>query len=152
MVKEYFRACKEDYGCDLLVKTEEEDLTVIEDAKGLFKLCPTEEVQRVESQDGTDPRLRHSGTSLYRVDVAKEIEWDGLKYKLTVARVWEKHLKPIKNRPVEEEFWVITTHGELDGRELREAAHARWSIGNLVFKRLNGLVKANWCTPITGKP
>lgn len=44
------------------------------------------------------------------------------------------------NRDVPHVSWIVTTDFSLTRRELREAAHVRWSIENNVFKRLSGTV------------
>lgn len=134
-----FRLCRRELGSDLLVKTDEEGLTVIQDARSLFfprdgRKIP-EGVKRVE---GMDPERQVR----YEVLWAEGFEWKALEYPLTVAWVREAFLKPAKGRPEVVTFWVLTTMPGLLGEELRALAHRRWHIENGVFKRLNALVRS----------
>lgn len=137
--QEDFRLCL-DYGSHLLVKTDEENLTVIQDARHLFSCRDAKSFQGVGWQEGTDP-LRQIE---YQVMWAEGFDWQGLK--ITVAWVKEHHLKPAKDQPEDTEFWVLTTAMDLTGEDLRELAHRRWEIENNIFKRLNQLVgsKRGW--------
>lgn len=135
---EDFCLCREELESDLLVKTQEETLSVIEDARGLFftrKGTVRQGMNRVEGVD-TEHQME------YEVVLAEGFQWQDLPYPLTVAWVREKHLKPYKNRPAVVEFWVLTTSEGLRGEEIRELAHGRWRIENGVFKRLNALVRS----------
>lgn len=60
-------------------------------------------------------------------------------FPVRVARLIER---PLKGRGRDEPHisWIVTTDFSLSPRELREAAHVRWSIENNVFKRLSGAV------------
>lgn len=60
-------------------------------------------------------------------------------YPVRVARLVEYASKG-DNRDVPRVSWIVTTDFSLSRRELREAAHVRWSIENNVFKRLSGTV------------
>jgi hypothetical protein len=134
-----FKLCR-DLGSHLLVKTDEKNLTVIEDAMGLFTSRNALTRPGVGSQKGFDS-LRQIE---YEVMWAEGFEWQGLT--LTVAWVKEHHLKPEKGRPAEVEFWILTTAVGLTGEDLRELGHRRWEIENNIFKRLNHLVgsKRRW--------
>lgn len=136
--QEDFRSCRQELGSDLLVKTQEETLSVIGDARSLFftrKGTVRQGMKRVEGYDS-------------QRDVDYEVVWDEgfrwqeLEYPLTVAWVREKYRKPQKDRPELVTFWVLTTTQGYVGEELRELAHGRWRIENGVFKRLNALVKS----------
>jgi len=133
-----FRLCRRELGCDLLVKTREEGMNVIKDAKYLFFSRHREALEGVNRVEGVDVERN----TRYEVIWGEEFEWEGLEYAMTVAWVRETHLKPIEGRPEVVEFWVLTTMSGLVGEELRELAHGRWRIENGVFKRLNALVKS----------
>jgi len=137
MSKEHIRECKEDFECDVLVKTEEERLTIIEDAKGLFFRMDSYPDDGIERVSGFDEARRDE----FEIIAASGFEWGGLPFSLKVAYVRERHLKPRKGRSEIEEFWVITTDESLSGEDMRELAHRRWHIENNCFKELNELVK-----------
>lgn len=123
---------------DLLVKTQEEGLSVIQDAQSLFLTRKREVRKRMNRVEGVDQARQIR----YEVVWAEGFQWQGLEYAMTVAWVREKNLKPIEGRPEFSEFWVLTTFQGLVGEELREVAHGRWHIENGVFKRLNALVES----------
>jgi len=141
MSKHHIIQCKQELGCDALVKTSEENLTIIEDAKGLFAM-PPESNDGLERLDGLDP---NRGVK-YRITAARGFEWNGVPYELKVARVEEEKLNPKPGEEKHEVFWVITTAVEMSASDMRELAHTRWVIENNVFKRLNELVgsKRGW--------
>lgn len=124
------------HGSHLLVKTDEETLTVIQDAKHLFSCRDAKSLKGVGWQEGCDTtRLIE-----YEVWWAEEFDWQGLK--MTVGWVKEHPLKPAKDRPEHTAYWVLTTATGLTGEDLRELAHLRWEIENNIFKRLNFLVES----------
>jgi hypothetical protein len=133
-----FRLCRLKLGSDLLVKTEEEGLSVIQDARSLFFTRKGQVRQGMKRVEGFDSEREIDYETIW----AEGFEWQGLAYPMTVAHVREKYRKPIKDRPEEVEFWVLTTFQGLRGEELRELAHGRWRIENGVFKRLNALVES----------
>jgi hypothetical protein len=128
--------CKYGLGCEALVKTEDESLTIIQDAKGLFFRMESEAGDGIERVEGVD----HNRCVRYKIIAGGSFRWQGLPFKLKVAYVWEEKLKPIKGRPDIEEFWVITTDESLTAEDMRELAHLRWEIENNLFKKLNTLV------------
>lgn len=136
MTKEDLEWCRGVGGFHLLVKTSEETLTVVQDARGLFFGNPSEFRRGLESAQGFDEQ-RGCG---YKVTAAGDFEWQGVTVK--VAHVWERYLKPKKGHPKETEFWVITTDGSLSAEDMREAAHLRWHIENKTFRLLNHLVES----------
>ncbi len=138
ITKDHLLQCKEELGCDALIKTKEERLTIIQDAKGLFFGMEPEAGDGIERIEGVDIN-RHLK---YQVIATAGFSWQDIPFKLKVAYVREEILKPIKGRPDVEEFWVITTDESLTAEDMRELAHKRWEIENNVFKRLNGLVKS----------
>lgn len=133
-----FRLSRRELGSDLLVKTQEETLTVIQDARSLFFTRQGQVRQGMNQVEGFDSERQIQ----YEVVWAKGFQWQGLEYPLTVAWVRETFLKPAEGRPEVVEFWVLTTFEGLAGDELRELAHGRWRIENGIFKRLNALVES----------
>ena len=137
--KKDFQLCV-DYGSHLLVKTDEENLTVIQDAKHLFRVQNAEKLQGVFRQKGHDPKRDVD----YEVMWAEEFEWQGLR--LTVAWVQEWAFNSETGLVERTEFYALTTATGLTGEDLRELAHLRWEIENNIFKRLNHLIgsKRTW--------
>lgn len=121
-------------GCHLVIKSAKEELTVIQDARGLFFGGPEQGSDGIERVEGLD---RERGVR-YRITAAAGFEWHGLT--LNVAHVFERFLKPKKDHPTETEFWVITTDETLSAEDMRELGHLRWCIENRTFRRLNHLV------------
>lgn len=125
------RLCREELGCHLLVKTKEVgSLNVLKDAQALFD--DPEGSPLIEHVEGVDSER---GVA-YEVRAAGGFRFEGVPYRLKVARVRETVLKGKKAGTVEE-FWVITTWEDLGALEMRELAHRRWSIENRGFKGLN---------------
>lgn len=133
MNEEDLRWCLEKGGCHGLVKTSEETLDVIQDAKAILAQ-PAFFEGGIEKARGVDEKR---GVR-YVVKVVRGFSWRGMK--LTVARVREIALKPKGNRPEESAFWIITTDETLSAEDLREIAHRRWHIENRTFRRLSALV------------
>ncbi len=137
--KEDFQLCL-DQGSDLLVKTDEEALTVIQDAKHLFHVQNASKLEGIFQQKGYDPKRDVD----YEVMWAEGFEWQG--HRLSVAWVQEWALNPKTGVVERTEFYVLTTATGLVGEDLRELAHWRWEIENNIFKRLNHLIgsKRTW--------
>lgn len=127
-----FSAAKELYGCDLLVKTFEESLNVIQVAKTIF----VSDNPDVVSQSGIDSNRNLSFTA----NSISGLYWQDIPYPLTVVAVSETSLNPKPNQNPTETFFIITSNSDLSPNDLREAAHARWFIENNVFKRLNSFI------------
>jgi hypothetical protein len=120
----------------LVVKTTEETLTVIQDARQLFFGNPNEMKDALERARGVDVER---GVE-YEIVAAGGFYWGDLPYPLKVAWVRERFLKPKPGHPTETEFWVITTDETMSAEDLRDVAHARWWVENGVFRRLSELV------------
>ena len=139
--KDHIIQCKQQLGCDAMVKTTEKGLSLIQDAEGLFGMAGdlTEGIECIEGLD-SERGVR------YKVMAAGGFEWDRMPYKFKVASVQEEKLKPKPGQEKYDLFWVITTDQSLSGLQMRELAHMRWQIENNVFKRLNELVgsKRGW--------
>lgn len=129
-----FRLCKEEYGCDLLVKSSEETLEVIQDAKGLLHSISSD----IEVAKGIDTQRN----VLYEARALQDFEWEKLPYSLKVCWVKEEKLKTAPGEEPVEEFYVITTRLDLTPEEMRSIAHSRWEIENNLFKKLNSLIKS----------
>ncbi len=137
--KEDFQLCL-DQGSHLLVKTDEETLTVVQDAKHLFHIQNANKLEGIFQQKGHDPKRDVD----YEVMWAEGLEWQG--HLLTVAWVQEWALNSKTGVVERTEFYVLTTATGLTGEDLRELGHLRWEIENNIFKRLNHLIgsKRSW--------
>jgi hypothetical protein len=120
-------------GIDVLIKTDEVGLNIIEDAEGIFNHW-TEYPETVEHCTGVDEARLVS----YEIWAAKGFAFAGVAQPFKVARVKEKHLKT----GAETVFWILTTREDLSGLQMRELAHRRWSIENNGFKQLNEQVNS----------
>jgi|Deesub1362A_J573_1020465.scaffolds.fasta_scaffold13436_1 hypothetical protein len=138
MTKGHLLQCKEELGCEALIKTSDESLTIIQDAKGVFFGMGEERGDGIERIEGVDINRNLK----YQVIAASGFSWQEIPFKLKVGYVREEQLKPKKGGCEVEEFWVITTDESLGAEDIRELAHKRWEIENNVFKRLNSLVKS----------
>lgn len=121
---------------EVLIKTREESLNIIEDAKGLFFRLESELGDGIERVEGVDEKRLVE----YQITACGGFKWQDLPYTFKVAHVVERRIKPIKGRSEIEKFWVITTNLSLSAEDMRELAYSRWEIENNVFKRLNSLV------------
>jgi len=129
--RDFFRFCWEELGCHAVVKTDEETLTLRQDADGLFDASPRRregiaDVEGVEAQRAV----------AYRIWAASGFEWEGLASPLRIARVGEEPLKG-PHRGETSLFDVLPTDLALSARDLREVAPARWREENKGFKALN---------------
>jgi len=140
MSASHIRQCAEQLGVHPLLKTREENLAIIQDARGLFEM-QAEGSDGIERLEGID---RPRGTR-YRIKAAGGFRWQGMPYEFKVAWVREERLKAGSDQDSRQDFWVITTDGTLSARDMRELAHRRWRIENNVFKRLNALVGSKRC-------
>jgi len=129
--REFFRFCREELGCHGVVKTEEETLTLRQDADGLFDAYPRLR-EGIDYVEGVDAQRAVA----YQLWAASGFEWEGLAYPLRIARVREEHLKGPYRGQIKT-FYVLTTDLSLSARDLREVAHARWQEENNGFKALN---------------
>lgn len=135
MTKKDFNWCLNEIGCHLLVKTDEETLSVVEDARGLFfgnNEVVNESLERAKGFD--NERMCE-----YEITAAAGFSWQGISLK--VAHVKETFLKPKKGHEEVTEFWVFTTDESLAAEDMREIAHIRWHIENCTFRQLNHLVR-----------
>lgn len=135
VTKHDFQAAR-DERYHLVVKTSEETLSVVKDARGLFFGEGQEHADGVERVCALDRKRM----MCYEITAAPGFEWQGLTLK--VAHVRERSLKPKKGHPDITEFWVITTDEQLSAEDMRELAHLRWNIENRTFRRLNHLVES----------
>ncbi len=141
ITKENIKQCKEELGCDVLIKTGEERLAIIGDARGLFFGRKAHRHDNIERMEGID----YERSVKYKITACGDFQWQDIPYNLKVAYVEEEKLKPKPGEKKTESFWVVTTDESLTGEEMRELAHLRWQIENNVFRRLNGLVRSKRC-------
>jgi hypothetical protein len=131
MTHDFFRLCREELGCHGVVKTDEETLTLRQDADGLFDAPPPRR-EGVEYVEGVDAERAVA----YRIWAASGFRWEGLAYPLRIARVWEEHLKgPYRGQTAR--FYVITTEERLSPQDLQAVGHNRWLLENNGFKGMN---------------
>lgn len=116
------------------MKTDEETLTAVQDAKHLFHVRNANRLEGTFQQKGRDPKRDVD----YEVTGAEGLEWQSLG--LTVAWAQEWAFNPKTGFTERTEFYVLTTATGLTGEDLRELAHLRWGIENNIFKRLNHLI------------
>ncbi len=127
----FLRTCLDDCGIDVLIKTSEAGLTILQDAMGLLA-HPQAARFGVEIVTGLDQaRLR-----TYEVRALGGFALTGVTQPLKVAWGRETELRTGQTH----EFWVLTTLQTLTAEELRELAHWRWDIENNGFKTFNALV------------
>jgi len=127
----FLRVCLNEGHLDVLIKTQEEGLNIIQDAMGLFRHYP-EYAQDIERIQGLDlKRLR-----AYEVYALGGFFLEGVDVPFKVAWVREEDLRTGQQL----EFWVLCSLQDLTAGDLRELAHWRWDIENNGFKMLNALV------------
>lgn len=136
LTKDNILQCKTELGTEVLLKTKEENLSIIQDARGLFFRGEAEIDDGIERVEGIDTTRMVE----YRITACAGFRWQDIPFEFKVAHVFERKIKPIKGRPDVEEFWVVTTDTSLSAEDIRELAHFRWEIENNTFKRLNFLV------------
>lgn len=125
-INQYVRA-----NIDVLIKTNEATLNIIEDAEGVFN----------HWEDFKDGVCYEKGVDTermveYEIWSASGFNLEGVTSIFKVARVKERNLK----RGEETTFWVLTTRLNLSNQQMRELAHRRWSVENNGFKQLNNQV------------
>ena len=120
-------------GIDVLIKTDETTLNIIEDAEGIFN-------QWEEAKDGVsyEKGIDEERLVEYEIWRASGFSLAGVTNLFQVARVKERDLKTGE----ETTFWVLTTRLSLSNTQIRELAHRRWSIENNGFKQLNNQVES----------
>lgn len=116
---------------DVLCKTSEETLSIIQDANGIFFKQPLGFFPDLEYQAGFDDMRLCS----FRIWACGGFTQPGIHKLLKVARIDEFYPKLKK----QETFYVISTVDDLNALELRELGHIRWKIENEGFKHLNAL-------------
>ena len=118
-------------GIDVLIKTQEEDLLILQDAMGLL-MHPKARDFGVEIDEGIDyERLR-----TYKARALSGFFHQDVKAPFTVCYVQEQDIK----KGIEHTFFVITTKQGLSPEQMRQLAHSRWQVENNGFKTLNHLV------------
>lgn len=129
MTQGHMRQCLE-LGVDFFVKTKEGTLTIVQEAKEIFrrKHLYSKDVECVEGAD----EKRHIR---WRVIAGSGFSFEGVDRELRVAWVEETSTATGET----ETFFVVTSRLDLTAEELRELGHLRWSIENHGFKLFNSL-------------
>jgi len=131
VAQDFIRTCLQRCQVDVLIKTDEESLCIIQDAMGLFRHYK-EYSSDIEHIEGTDiQRMR-----TYEVYALEGFFLEGVEDPCKVAWVQEEDIRTGEKF----EFWVLTTLQSLTAGQMRELAHWRWDIENNGFKMLNCLV------------
>jgi hypothetical protein len=131
VAQDFLGVCLEEGQVNVLIKTQEEGLDIIQDAMGLFRhYAPY--AQDIEHIQGTDVvRLR-----AYEVYALGGFFLKGVDVPFKVAWVQEEDLRTGQQT----QFWVLCSLQKLTAGDMRERAHWRWDIENNGFKMLNALV------------
>lgn len=131
VAQDFIRTCLQQCQVDVLIKTDEEGLSIIQDAMGLFRHYKEYSFD-IEHIEGTDiQRMR-----TYQVYALGGFFLEGVDTPFKVAWVQEEDIRTGKKF----EFWALTTFQSLTADQMRELAHWRWDIENNGFKMLNSLV------------
>jgi hypothetical protein len=117
-------------GMHLLVKCRDPEFrTIFKDAKFFFDSGALADTKVIRHEGYDENRL-----CSWRMEKTSDT-FAG--YPVLVAHLVEDYAKDKKNP--HRESWIVTSDCSLSWEEIREAAHARWSIENDVFKKLSGL-------------
>ena len=130
VAQHFIRSCL-DNGVDVLIKTCEEGLLIIQDAMGLL-MAPDAASFGVEIEKGLDKKRQRT----YEVRALSGFHLDGVDAPFKVAYVRETEIKSGKTHA----FFVLTTMQDLSPNQIRELAHWRWDEENNGFKALNHLM------------
>ena len=115
-----------------VIKTDEERLVVIQDAKNLFNNYENfkEDVEYVEGFD--DERL-----CSYKVYCCGDLYFNGVDIPCQVASVEEEYPKEKDPKRKFRSYYVIAFSDRFDALQMRELGHLRWRIENNGFRQLN---------------
>ena len=118
-------------GKHILIKTEEKNLTLIQDAEELFQHHDDfkDEVEYYEDSEVREDGKKYS----YKVWAIGELRTDGIDYPLKVAKVEMINLISKEK----ETYYLITTWVELTGLEMKQIGQLRWRVENNAFKKGN---------------
>lgn len=111
----------------VLIKTEETTLKIIQDAESLFRGYKTHDY--VNYISGFDSNRLCS----YEIWYCDSFEFPGVTKTMSVSHIKESYVKSGDKK----DYWVLCTDESLNGEQLRELSHARWTIENNGFKQLN---------------
>ena len=132
----FVNLCLHEVFCDVLLKTDDTSLLIIQDAMALFAnadLFP----EKLDKLSGVDTQRMCE----YQVMMTDGFQMQGIDVPLSVAWVVEEHLRTQQQN----EFWVVASNQYLQqpltAEEMRELAHLRWDVENNGFKELNQKVK-----------
>lgn len=130
LAQDFIQACL-DKRIDVLIKTQEETLDIIQDAKALL-MSEHAKAFGVTIIKGLDKARRRT----YEVHAIEGLYHKKVTAPFKVAYVYEREIKTGK----EHRFFVLTTMTELTENQMRELAHWRWDEEKNGFKALNHLV------------
>jgi hypothetical protein len=127
----FLRECLDVADVDVLIKTQEEGLNIIQDAMGIFRQYRhfADDIEHIQGVDAN--RMRS-----YEVFALDGFSLSGVDTPFKVAWVLEEDLRTGEKI----QFWVLTTRKTLSAGDMRELAHWRWDIENNGFKSFNDLV------------
>lgn len=127
----FFNLCLDELKSDVLVKTDDITLRIIQDASGLFE-AKDDPAFDIVTVCGVDTMRMRS----YQITQADGFFHQGIDAPLMVAKVEEVVLRTGEVLT----FWVVTSMTSLTPEELRELAHLRWDVENNGFKAANQTV------------
>ena len=127
----FFNLCLDELKCEVLVKTDDTSLRIIQHASSLFE-AKDDPAFDIVTVCGVDTMRMRS----YQITMAHGFFHQGIDVPLTVAKVEEV----ITSTGEVITFWVVTTATSLTPEELRELAHWRWDVENNGFKAANQTV------------
>jgi hypothetical protein len=130
MAQNFIQVCL-DSGIDVLIKTREETLDIIQDAKALL-LSEHAQAFGVVIVKGLDKTRQRT----YEIRALCGLFYQRVSAPFKLAYVKEQEIKTGKTHA----FWVLTTMSELTENQMRELAHGRFDEENNGFKALNHLV------------
>lgn len=113
-----------DLGYHVVIRTEEERLNIIEDAKNLYSQMPPKKV-------GVDPERLYE----YKIwDEEGFSSWSEVNIPLRVLQIEQRHIR----EETTSLYWIITTlpSQRADTLLVKEMAHCRWNIENNAFHNL----------------
>jgi hypothetical protein len=127
------RLCREELGTHLLVKTTEDEgsLVIIRNAQELLqsRARPIEEARGIDLPRGV----------AFHIQAVSGLRHSDVPHPLKVAHVTLDRLKG-QSRGNCDDFWIVTTDQSLTPLQMRELAHLRWSIENHAFRALSAAV------------
>lgn len=132
----FVNLCLHEVGCDVLLKTDDTSLIIIQDAMALFAQSQLLG-EKIQTVSGVDAQRMCE----YQVIMTDGFRMNAIDVPLSVASVVETNLR---NAEVARFFVVASNHylaQALTAEEMRQLAHLRWDVENNGFKELNQKVR-----------